>query len=104
MNRLRRYAFAVWLALALVVGQQAAALHALGHAAERFASQKDSAPAQHSSAECFLCAALSGAAAAPPLALHLLHATSATPAPRDHRGIPIAARFAYLSRAPPALL
>jgi len=104
MNRLRRFAFAISLALALAVGQQAAALHALGHATERFASHKDSTPAKHSSAECFLCAAFSGAAAAPPLALHLFHVTDATPASRDHRSVSIAARFAYLSRAPPALL
>ncbi|APV50047.1 hypothetical protein BWI17_10335 [Betaproteobacteria bacterium GR16-43] len=37
MNFFRRFGFAVWLALAVVVGQQAVLLHDLGHAVERMA-------------------------------------------------------------------
>jgi predicted HD phosphohydrolase len=104
MTRLRRFASAFWLALALVVGQQAAALHDLGHATARLASQHDSTPAKHSADECFLCAAFLGAAVAPPLALHLAETASVSPVRFDHRSALTAARLAFRSQAPPVLL
>lgn len=104
MKRLRSFATALWLALALVVGQQAAALHDLGHATESLGSQKGSTPSQHSSDECFLCATLAGAATAPQFAFHLSQATSATPAFHAAREQRTAPRLAFRSRAPPILL
>lgn len=104
MNRLRRFAFALWLALALIVGQQAAALHDLGHATERLASQKDSVPSPNSCDKCFMCAGLSSGAAATLLVLYVPAATTAPPALPDHQSAPTPARFAFLSRAPPTLL
>jgi hypothetical protein len=104
MNRFRRFAFAIWLALALVVGQQAAALHDLGHATERLASQKDSAPAPNSCDKCFMCAGLSSGAAATMPVLLVPAATTPSPAHPDHQSAPTPARFAFHSRAPPTLL
>jgi hypothetical protein len=104
MNRFRRLAFAAWLALALIVGQQAVALHDLGHATERLASQKDSAPSPNSCGKCFMCAGLSSGAAATMPVLHVPAAATTSPALPDHQSAPTPARFAFLSRAPPTLL
>ena len=94
---------ALFLALALLVGQQAAALHDLAHATERI-TQKDSAPAHHSCAQCFLGAQLAGALAAfVPSLPEVVFDPIPAPVPEIH-GAPGATRFAFLSRAPPALL
>jgi hypothetical protein len=45
MRHIRKFGFALWLALALVAGQQLALLHDLGHAAEKVAQKQDSKPA-----------------------------------------------------------
>ena len=63
MKAMRRLGVVLWLALALVVGQQAAAVHALAHAGEALAHKQDSKPAKVCG-ECCVAAQLS--AGAPP--------------------------------------
>ncbi len=100
----RRFFAALWLALALLAGQQAAALHNLGHATERLGGKTDGTTAQHTCAQCFFSAQLAGAVVATipavamvalgaPLLLHVLTLEA-----------PAATRFAFLSRAPPLFL
>jgi hypothetical protein len=104
MTRLRRLASAFWLALALVVGQQASALHDLGHATERLASSKDSTSAPHACGQCFVCSGLSSGAAPSLPAFHAPQASSAAPAQVDPQCASTPARLAFRSRAPPTLL
>jgi hypothetical protein len=104
MKSTRRIAAAFWLALVLLVGQQAAALHNLGHATERLAHHQDSKTPPASCDQCFACAELSSAVGALPVVL-----------PRVSAGIPgtflvhaaavfVAPRLAFRSQAPPTLL
>jgi len=104
MTRLRRFASAVWVALALVVGQQAVALHDLGHATERLASKKDSTPAPQTCDQCFVCSGLSSAATPTMPALQAPQASSPAPAQVDQPCAPTPARLAFRSQAPPSLL
>jgi hypothetical protein len=104
MTRLRSFAFAVWLALALVVGQQAAALHELGHATERLASKKDSTSAPQACEQCFACSGLSSAATPAIPAVQALQASFEEPAQVDQQCAPTPARLAFRSQAPPVLL
>ena len=103
MKAFRRFGFALWLVLALVAGQQAAALHALGHASEKLSQKQDSKPAPGKCADCFVCAQLSAGAAttvpavAPATPAFVPH----VPAPGSERN---ATALAYRSRAPPTLL
>ncbi len=101
MKYLRRLFLAFGLALALALGQQAAALHALGHAADDLA-QQDSAPAPFKCADHSLFASFAGAMGAePPVAPFMATvalAERANPQPLAW----LAARYSYLSRAPPA--
>jgi hypothetical protein len=103
MHPVRRIVLAFSLALALLFGQQAAALHDLGHAVDRIA-HKGSLPFNNTCAECFACAQLGGAVgpALPAVAPVLLP----DGAPRDARcaSAITAPRFAFLSRGPPLLL
>ncbi|HSN22384.1 MAG TPA: hypothetical protein VLS49_16995 [Usitatibacter sp.] len=103
MHPVRRVFLAFSLALALLVGQQAAALHDLGHAVDRI-EHKSTLPFGTTCDECFACAQLSGAVGAtfpviPPVLLP-------DGAPRDVRcaSAATAPRFAFLSRGPPAVL
>src|SRR5450631_788300 len=100
MKSNHRFAAAFWLALALLVGQQAAALHDLGHATERLAHHQDSKTPPASCDRCFACAELSSAVSAVPVVL-----------PRVSAGIPVtclvrdaavfaAPRLAFRSQAP----
>ena len=104
MKPLRRLGFALWLALALVAGQQAAALHALGHAAESLSqNQHQKLPAQSKCGDCFVCSQLSAGAATtipevPLVACGIETATAIA------QGVHVAPSFAYLSRGPPPLL
>jgi hypothetical protein len=102
MRSLRRFATVVWIALALLVGQQAVALHDLGHATGQLSHKQDSKSPASTCDQCFACAELSGAVGAsvpdvpvlapcPPRAL-------AAVAP----GAGATARLAYRSRAPPS--
>ena len=102
MQSLRRLAVGFFLALALLFGQQVAALHGLGHAMDRIA-HKGISPFSTCD-ECFACAQLAGAVGpslpvVPPVLVPDIP-------PRTPRIEPAAAapRFAFLSRGPPALL
>lgn len=104
MTRLGRTASAFWLALALLVGQQAAALHCLKHATEQLSQKKDSRHLPSTCDKCFACAELSGAAAATMPVVPLVAAASPpSPATVDACAAS-AAGLAYRSQAPPAIL
>lgn len=103
MKVLRRLGFALWLALALVAGQHAAALHDFAHIADKVSDKQDSKTAPAKCGECFACAQLAGGAAA----------TVATVPPVScdvpilaflEQGAPATPALAYRSRAPPTLL
>ena len=104
MRPLRHLGFLLWLALALAMGQQAAALHDLGHAAEKLSHTQDSKPAPSKCDACFACAELSGAAGTKAVAAPFVAAVSPCPAFHEERSASIAPRLAFLSRAPPTLL
>ena len=101
MRRFRKLGFALWLALALLVGQQAAALHELGHAAARIADE-GTPPASTPCDKHFLFAQSLGPAGSfasvPPVPAD---AIVAAPASQQHA--PAATRLAFRSRAPPTL-
>ena len=101
---MRRFLSAFWLALALLIGQQAAALHALGHATEQLQQKKDSAPAPSSCDLCIAYAQFSGAAGSKVAALPVVAAAAVAPLDFVVAGSPAAARLAFRSRAPPTLL
>ena len=104
MKLFRRLGFALWLALALVAGQQLAALHALGHATESLSHKQDpKQPAQSKCGECFVCSQLGAAAATTIPEVPLLECGVATAVAQSH-GAHAAPILAYLSRGPPALL
>jgi hypothetical protein len=64
MNRMRGIFAASWLALALLLGQQAAQLHDLGHAIQRIQTDsQDQHPGSDMCDKCSLYAPFSGAAA-----------------------------------------
>ncbi len=103
MNPLRRLGFALWLALALLVGQQAAALHDLGHAIQQV-EHKGSTPASNTCDECFACAQLGAAVGIDPPAIPQGEATDAVPQLAAWSSACTAPRVAFLSTGPPALL
>ena len=101
MKAMRRLGAVLWLALALVVGQQAAALHALAHASEAVAHKQDSKPAKVCG-ECCVAAQLS--AGAPPASLPavpLVDCTAAALAYAEASGRSVTTT-PYHSRAPPS--
>lgn len=102
MRAFRRLGFALWLALALVVGQQAALLHDLGHASEKLAQKQDTKPGPAKCDKHFAFTQLTGAASAsfevPPVECSV----AAFVAPG--KGALAAPILAYRSQAPPALL
>ena len=104
MTRMRRIASAFWLALALLVGQQASALHALGHATEQLSRKHDSTPAPSTCDQCFACAELSGAVGATIPSVPAVIADNSQPFAVIEQGAPAVLRLAFRSRAPPALL
>jgi hypothetical protein len=102
MRALRRLGFALWLAFALVAGQQIAAWHLLGHATEKL-SQTDPKPTPAKCDECFAGAQLSAGAASTVATLVVVTGSIAPQVSveiEDGR----TAVLAYRSRAPPALL
>jgi hypothetical protein len=103
MHLLRRIVLAFSLALALLVGQQAAALHDLGHAVDRIA-HKGSLPSGGTCGECFACAQLSGAVGASMPAIPPVLLPDGAPRDVACASATLAPRFAFLSRAPPGLL
>jgi hypothetical protein len=104
MKPLRRLAALLGLAFALLVGQQAAALHDLGHATERLSHKQDSKPGPSTCDQCFACAELSGAVGATPPSIPPVDAVHALFAPALEQGVAAAPRLAFRSRAPPTLL
>jgi hypothetical protein len=102
MKRLPRYLLAFGLALAFALGQHAAALHALGHAADSL-TQNDSTPApakctDHSLFSTIGAAVGSKAPVAPFVAADCRVASTPILASAS-----LAPRFTFLSRAPPTL-
>jgi len=100
---MRRFLSALWLALALAVGQHAAAVHELGHATEQLSHKKGSKPAPLTCDECFACATLSGAVGASLPSVPEVVTDNARPVVSLELGTPAAARLAFRSRAPPLL-
>ncbi|MBC8023368.1 MAG: hypothetical protein H7Y14_09635 [Burkholderiales bacterium] len=101
MNRFRHIFFALWMALAVVVGQQAVVLHDLAHAAGH---KQESTPGKSTCDKCFACAELSGA-----VGTSIPSVVLPDTAPRVrhvHSDAPVfgAPRLAFRSRAPPTLL
>lgn len=102
MKLFRRLGFALWLALALVAGQQAALLHDLGHASEKL-SQKDSKPAPSKCDQCFACAQVA-AGAAPALPTVPTVTCGIDPVILVEQVVVASAPLAYHAQAPPTLL
>ena len=104
MRPRRHLGFALWLALALVVGQQAAALHALGHATEKASRKNEATPAKTQCETCTQLAGFSGAMGAhvqvPPTVI--AHAPRALI--KLDASIRPAQHLAFHPRAPPTLL
>ena len=94
---------ALFLALALLVGQQAAALHDLAHATEQIGQKKPGVPGHHACDQCFLSAQLAGAIGTTIAILPAIVAGIELGELRFTEGAPGAPRFAFLSRAPPTL-
>ncbi len=104
MRSIRRLASILWLALALLVGQQAAALHDLGHATGQLSHKQDSKTSPASCDQCFACAELSGAVGVTVPVLPVVAACTPRAADPLTRGVASPARLAYRARAPPSLL
>lgn len=103
MNALRRLGFALGLAIALVAGQHAAALHDLAHVTGKVSHKQDSKTSPAKCGECFACAQLAGGAA--PAVATLPPGSCDAPVfaiPAQGTAAPVA--LAYRSRAPPTLL
>ena len=99
MNRAARLIACFWLALAVVIGQQAVAMHDLSHAT----GHKESTPGKSTCDKCFACAELSSAVGAsiPPVAL--LDGAPVLAHDVETASAPSATLLAYRSQAPPAL-
>jgi hypothetical protein len=98
VNRLRRIFFALWMALAVVIGQQAVAMHDLAHA---FGHKQESTPGKSTCDKCFACAELSSAVGCDVPAVPWIEAADATPCTVLTLAAPSPQRFAYHSQAPP---
>ena len=103
MKRFRTFAFALWLALALLVGQQAAALHDLGHATAKFAQEKGAPTGTSTCDKHFLYAQFAGAVGAfKSMPVVTFAAIANASFVQDFAPAPT--RLAFRSRAPPTLL
>ena len=103
MKALRRIALAFAVALALLFGQQAAALHDLGHAVGQL-SHKGSGSPGSTCDQCFACAQLSGAVGTSLPVVPTVALGHCAPAESPRKDVFAAPRFAFLSRGPPSLL
>jgi hypothetical protein len=103
MKRFRKLGFALWLALALLVGQQAAALHELGHATAEFSQDKGKPPGSSKCDKHFLFAQFSGAVGTVS-SVPAVSADEVIEALVHQAFAPAVARLAFHSRAPPAIL
>ncbi|HEY4998990.1 MAG TPA: hypothetical protein VII36_07600 [Usitatibacter sp.] len=104
MNSIRRFTTAFWLAFALLVGQQVAALHDLGHATELLSHKQGSKTPPATCDQCFACAQLSSAVGVTPPVLPVVAAGIPVGCFARDATIRIAPRLAFRSRAPPTLL
>ena len=100
MPRLHRFAAALLLGLSLLMGQQAALLHGLGHAADAVKQDAGTAPA--TCADHALYVAFAGGLTAEPPAAPFVAAVVPAPAEQALRSATLAPRHAFHSRAPPA--
>ena len=100
MSRLRRIFFALWMALAVMAGQQAVALHDLAHLAGH---KQDSTPGKSTCDKCFACAELSSAVGASIPAVVVPAAAPQAVAFHPRAAVCAAPRLAFRSRAPPIL-
>ena len=101
MNFHRAFA-AFWLALALLAGQEAAALHRLSHAFDRLPHDQ-STPAKPACDQCFLGAQLAGAVGVDEISVAPVAFDSPRPLCLRARVSPTPALLAFRSRAPPEL-
>lgn len=103
MKRFRTFGFALWLALAVLVGQQAAALHDLGHATSEISQDEGTPSGSSPCEEHFLYAQFSGvvgaSASIPAVSADEIAATWVIQA-----FAPAPIRLAFHSRAPPDIL
>jgi hypothetical protein len=88
--------------LALLVAQQAAALHDLGHAINQV-EHKGSIPAGNTCDQCFACAQLGAAVGIDPPAIPQNAATDVLPQVGEPSSACSAPRLAFRSTGPPAL-
>jgi hypothetical protein len=97
VRKIARILLAFWMALAILAGQHAVAMHDFAHAA----GHKEGAPGKTTCDKCFACAELSSAVGTtiPPVALPDVAPLPAT-FERD-AAIHAAPRLAFRSRAPP---
>jgi len=102
MKRLNRFFLACALALAFLLGQQAAALHALGHAADAL-SQNESTPAPSKCADHSLFSTFAAALGSKAPVAPFVAAVSQVGTTPLHTSAALAPRFSFLSRAPPSL-
>ena len=100
MNRARRIFFALWMALAVVVGQQAVALHDLSHVAGH---KQDSTPGKSTCDKCFACAELSSAVGTSIPAVVLPDAAPVVRKQPSDAAFCTAPRLAFRTHAPPKL-
>jgi hypothetical protein len=103
MKRFRKLGFALWLALALLVGQQAAALHELGHATAEFSQDKGKPSGSSKCDKHFLFAQFSGAVGTFS-SVPAVSAGDVVEAFVSQAFAPAATRLAFHSRAPPTIL
>ncbi len=104
MRPFRRLGFALWIALSLLVGQQAAMLHGLGHAKAEISHPQDSKVPKPACDECYAFSQLASViGASAPTLPHVASVHELAVFFRD-LGNPTAARLAFRSRAPPVLL
>ena len=102
MKAFRRLGFALWLALALVAGQQLVLLHDFGHAIEKLAQKQDSKPAPTKCDQHYATSQLVGAA---PAGLVVPLDCVDSPALASAAIAAHVEHFpAYLSRGPPTVL
>ena len=100
MKHLRRYLLAFGLALAFALGQNAAALHALAHAADAV-KQSDSTPAPAKCADHSLFSSMGAAVGSKaPVAPYVAAVCQVASTPLLASAT-LAPRFTFLSRAPP---
>lgn len=102
MTRGRQILLVFGLALAFAIGQHAAALHALGHAADAFKSG-ESIPAPTKCADHSLFCSIGAALGAEPPVAPFVAAAAPIGVARAPVGASLALRVNFLSRAPPSL-